>query len=151
MADRIHSRLDWAIWRRRLDRIACDSAIADPRDQAEHLLAFLDLIEQAPELSLLEGVIVPGAGVLEKALAIGACESAALAFVAPETGCMISRGGDGFHLASIALPGSAAEASAQAATMALAVLAALAGAIGDLASGSLRSGLGTPPASRLLH
>ncbi|HEY5677463.1 MAG TPA: hypothetical protein VIR81_11765 [Myxococcales bacterium] len=150
MADRIHQQLNWPDWRRRLRDLVCDSACAEPREQAFHLRRFLDIVGQAPDVALLAGIVSPSYSRLEAMIDCGACESAALAFVDPRTGCMISRGADGFHLASIALPGRHAEASASGATLALAVLGALATAIVGLAGGPVHAGAGIM-ASRLLH
>jgi len=151
MADRIHQQLTWPDWCRRLESLAIASATAEPDDQAGHLRNFHELVAYAPELALLEGVAVPGTALLESLLDCGACESAALAFVDSHTGCMVSRGGDGFHLASIALPGRGAEASASGTTMALAVLAALAAAIGSLAAARPKTKVQHSEAQQTLH
>jgi hypothetical protein len=150
MADRIHHQLTWPDWRRRLRDLVIDSACADADEQALHLRLFLDLVGKAPDVAVLAGIVAPSFSRLEAMIDCGACESAALAFVDPRTGCMISRGADGFHLASIALPGRQAEASASGATLALAVLGALATAIVGLAGGKVQAGAGMM-ASRLLH
>lgn len=150
MADRRHHQLTWPDWRRQLRDLASDSADADPREQVFHLRTFMELVGRAPDVALLAGIVAPSLSRLEALLDCGACESAALAFVDPRTGCMISRGADGFHLASIALPGRHAEASASGATLALAVLGALATAIVGLAGGPVQAGAGMM-ASRLLH
>jgi hypothetical protein len=150
MADRIHHQLTWPVWRRRLRDLVNDSACAEPDEQALHLRIFLDLVGQAPDVAVLAGIVTPNYARLEAMIDCGACESAALAFVDPRTGCMISRGADGFHLASIALPGRQAEASASGATLALAVLGALAAAVVGLGGGPMHAGPGVM-ASRLLH
>jgi len=145
MADRLHSRFEWADWRCRLEDFAGASATAEPGEQAFQLRDFHDLIANMPERMLLDGVTLPGRAVWEPLLACGAFETAALAFVGPRTGCMISRGAEGFNLASIALPGHGTDVSANGATIALAVLSALAGAIGALTLG------GPIPAKKLTH
>lgn len=150
MADRIHQHLTWPDWRRRLRDLASDSACAEPQEQGFHLRRFMELVGRAPDVAVLAGIVSPSASRLEAMIDCGACESAALAFVDPHTGCMVSRGADGFHLASIALPGWESEASASGATLALAVLGALATAIIGMAGGPVHSGAGVM-ASRLLH
>jgi len=150
MADRIHHDLTWPDWRRRLRDLATDSADAAPGEQAFHLRTFMDLVGRAPDAAVLAGIVTPCFARLEAMIDCGACESAALAFVDPSTGCMLSRGSDGFHLASIALPGRHAEASASGATLALAVLGALATAIVGLAGSPVQAGAGIM-VSRLLH
>jgi len=134
MADRTHEPASWGEWRRRIDALAFASACAETGEEARHLRAFHALVVDAPAVGLLGGVAAPSARRLEALIDCGAGESAALAFVDRDTGCMVSRGADGFHMASIALPGGTAEASARGATMALAVLAALSAAIGNLAA-----------------
>ena len=151
MADQMRRQFTWSDWRLRMDELAWRSACADADEQAWHLRTFHDLITRAPMQALLEGVALPSIARLEEMLGCGACESLALAFVDPRTGCMISRGADGFHLASIALPGRAAEASASGATLALAVLGALAGAITSLSTGHALPGANTAQSSQLLH
>ncbi|MBU6268079.1 MAG: hypothetical protein KGN34_11095 [Sphingomonadales bacterium] len=155
MADRLHSRFEWTDWRRRLDDIAGISAVAEPAEQAFLLRGFHDLMAHLPahllDPLLLDGVALPRAAAWERTLDCGAYETAALAFIGPRTGCMISRGSEGFHLVSIALPGRDAEVSASGATLALAVLAALASAIGNLTPAAPVLARETIHGSHLLH
>lgn len=151
MADRLHSRFEWADWRCRLEVVAAASATAEPGEQAVLLREFHDLIAHMPERLLLDGVALPGAIAWERLLDCHAYETAALAFVGPRTGCMISRGAEGFNLASIALPGRGLEVSANGATLALAVLSALAGAIGALTAVGAMPAKDRMHGSRLLH
>ncbi len=63
-------------------------------------------------------------GAIEAMLRAGACESAVLALIGAETSFMLSRGGSGSCLAAVVLPDGSEEMISQAATLALAMLAA---------------------------
>jgi hypothetical protein len=62
---------------------------------------------------------------IEAMLAAGAGEGAALSLLPQGAGYMLSRGANGEHLASVFLSGSDSEMTAQGATAALALVAAL--------------------------
>lgn len=73
--------------------------------------------------------MLPAAAAHEAMLASGSFESAALALLGADASFMLSRGGNGVCLASIALPGCTAEVTAEGTTPALALLAAQVSAI----------------------
>ncbi|MBU3991608.1 MAG: hypothetical protein KKA12_03510, partial [Alphaproteobacteria bacterium] len=73
----------------------------------------------------------PARARVEALLAAGAPESAALALIGGSAGYMLSRGGDGQHLASVVLPGRGEEVTAGGDTLALALIGALALALAE--------------------
>jgi len=84
-------------------------------------------------------------------LRAGAYESAALAVIGEGAGYMLSRGPSGSALASVILPGSEDEATAEASTPALALIAAHVAAILDDAETSAPRQQLAAPASVRLH
>ena len=151
MANALHPHLTLSEWHGRLDDLACDSVLAGADEQCLQLRAFHELMLRAPDWALLDGIVVPSTARVEELLRYQAFEAAALAFVDTRAGYMVSRGSGGLYIASVALSGHAAEASASGATLALALLAAIAAAIGNHAATHPRFERRLGEASRRLH
>lgn len=94
---------------------------------------------------------LPDSITFEALLTLRAYESAALALVSPQMGYILSRGGNGVAVASVALPLADQDTTACGATPALALLAALALSLGgeDQISASRSASLSSPPRQRL--
>lgn len=106
---------------------ACDAA---PRgDEARQVRAARALLSGAPEASSFCPELLPSEAAIETMLAAGAGESAVLAMLTPGTALLLSKGGDGAAMASVALPDRPVDHSATGETLALALLVALARAL----------------------
>ena len=95
-----------------------------PDEQADRIREAFSLLRQSAGKSKGARASLPDEFALETMLATGAYESAAIALLDRETGFMLSRGGNGTCLATIAAPGGAKESTAEACTLALALLSA---------------------------
>ncbi|MBU6269651.1 MAG: hypothetical protein KGN34_19050 [Sphingomonadales bacterium] len=127
----LHSplRMDTLTWSRRVALLAA-TACDVPADQEQTLLReALAILAMAPSLHAPRFAALPDADRFEELLAIGACESAALALLPADAAFILSRGSQGIILASVMLDGEDEEVAAEAATSGLALLAALAGAM----------------------
>ncbi|MFM5930491.1 MAG: hypothetical protein ACKOPQ_06250 [Novosphingobium sp.] len=111
--------------------LACSGSFAE--DETRRLREAFGLIHAAPAASLLAGVAVPDRAGFEFLVQAGAAESAALSLLGGDAGFMLSRGPEGRFLASVILPGRLEESSAGAETAALALMAALAVGLQDVA------------------
>jgi hypothetical protein len=111
--------------------LGLDSAHADATSEDRCVRDLHELLSRVPDLMLLEGVLMPGERRIESLIAVGAAGTATLEMLETTTGCMISRGSDGLYFASVVLPHRDRECSAAGATMALAIIAALAIALQD--------------------
>ena len=119
-------------WLHQLSELALSSSAASDGDEVRRLRAARALLARAPYPALLAGVSLPDPLVFEAMLDANATESAALSLLDSDCGIMISRSGDGDCLASVLLPGRSEEVTAAANTIALAVIAALSLALGDI-------------------
>ena len=113
-------------WRARLRDFAAECEDGRAADEADRIREAWVLCRMAPpsRRALLAGH--PDATMLQSLLAAGAVESAALALIGPAMGYMLSRGGNGTALASVIVPHAGIDHSAEGATPALALVAALA-------------------------
>lgn len=103
---------------------ACDAARRG--DEAAQVRAAHALLAGAPEASSYCPELMPSEAALDAMLAADAGESAALALLTPGTGVLLSKGGDGAAMATVALPGVGTDHSATGESLTLALLAALA-------------------------
>jgi len=106
-----------------------DCVASSPVEQADRIREAYLLFREMPEEFGLSVEAALDEFDLDALLMTGAYESVALAFLTPETCFMMSRGVNGNCLATVSLPGVAREMTAEAATLALALLAALASAV----------------------
>lgn len=118
-------------WRQRLAELALACAGSFAADEAARIGEACELLAHAPDRALLAGLAPPAPVVVKALLAAGAPESAALALFGGGAGYMLSRGGDGQHLASVVLPGRGEEVTAGGDTLALALIGALALALAE--------------------
>jgi hypothetical protein len=109
----------------RLGELGTACRISEPAGEADGIREAFHLLMLAPPGLLARLDIQSGEERIEAMLAAGACESAALALLPQGAGYMLSRGGNGEHLASVFLGGSDSEMTAHGATAALALIAAL--------------------------
>ncbi len=109
--------------------LACSGAFAC--EEARHLRACHALLQSAPASVLPWVDALPKLDRIEALLQAGAAESAALALLGDRCGYMLSRGPMGEALATIVLPGSTNECTANGDTLALAIAAALAQALSE--------------------
>ena len=112
-------------WRTRVSELcaACVEALA-PEGPAR-LREGLALLTLAPEASFVATAGLPSVASVEAMLACGAQESAALSLLPTGASYLLSRGEDNTCLASVVLPQTAEEVTAEGDSPALAVLAAL--------------------------
>lgn len=118
-------------WADRLSEMALACSGAFACEEASHLRACHALLLSAPESVLPWVKTLPAADRFEVLLKAGAVESAALGLLGDHCGYMLSRGAMGEALATVALPGAAHECTANGETLALAIAAALAQALGE--------------------
>lgn len=145
------SVMDHADWLDSLDCLSHAIAVAGPGQEIHLLRLFLDLAEQVPERALLQGLTPPDRSRIEAALAAGAVESAILILIGEDSGFCLSRGADGAPLASLLLPYQFEESTCGGASLGLACLGALVGALTcDLPQPRL-SALIEMPAGTVLH
>lgn len=126
MADRFsanHARSGWLVALRTL-AIAC--ADGEPEDVAHCLRDINTLLCEAPQIALTAGVLPLGSARMEALLAADAHDTAIMAMLDHGAGYMVSRGGDGQSLATVALPNALHDESGTGATPALALIGALA-------------------------
>ena len=109
--------------------LACSGAFAC--EQERHLRACHALLQAAPETVLPWVKALLATDRFEALLKAGAAESAALALLGDCCGYMLSRGPMGEALATVILPGSSNECTANGDTLALAIAAALAQALSE--------------------
>lgn len=121
-------------WRRRFAELAISCAGSYAEDEEERIRDALALLAAAPDPALIAGLVVPGRMQLDRMFASGAGASAALALFGGGSGYLLSRGGDGEHLASVVLPGAKTDVSACGDTLALALIGALSRALSETPS-----------------
>ena len=102
---------------------------SSPVEQADRIREAHFLFREISEESRLSVDATLDEFDLDALLMTGACESAALAFLTRDTSFMMSRGVNENYLATVSLPGGSREMTAEAGTLALALLAALASAL----------------------
>lgn len=127
-------RLSEPRWLAGIDGVIGDLQAGRCAGQAMLLRETMHLVMAAP--APLASWLGPIADVeaVEGMLAAGAEESAALALIPPQAGYMLSRGPNGVHLASVFMPGAGQEEyAAEGDTAALALLAAFANGLRDVA------------------
>ncbi len=115
-------------WRGRLARLSIQAASAEAEEGARWLRSAAILLALAPT----GGAAAPGGiagSAIEAMIRAGASDSAALALVPAGTSFMLSSAGDDQFLATVLMPGEDEEVSARGASLALALIAALAGAL----------------------
>ena len=118
-----------ALWQARMEDFLYDCAASARAEQADRVREAAQLFARPHADGLGLALRAPDVAAVEAMLACGAIESAVLALVSPEAGCLLSRGGNGVCLASIVLPDGSEEVTAEGSTMALALLAALVSAV----------------------
>lgn len=135
------------MWRRRLAELALASAGSFSGEQDNLLRELRALLAGAPRASLAAGLTVPSAERLDDLIELGAGESGLLGMFQGQGGYLISRGGGGQYLASVALPGCEDEVSVGGETLVLALIAALALALSERVDGAGQ--VSTSPAARV--
>lgn len=120
-----------AFWRARLMELADDCRDGAPAGEADRIHEAWNLLALAPDTGAIVPGMLPSETAIEAMLAARARESAALALLPEDAGYMISRGPGGVHMASVFLPGADSEHTAEAGSVAMAVIAALAEALAD--------------------
>ena len=132
--------LSGADWREQVGAL-CDSSMeAIGAEALARLRAGYTLLGRAPERdsALLQNL--PTSTAFEAMLACEALESAALSLLPRGSSYLLSRGADDFCLASVVLPHTTEEVTAEGATPPLALLAALCASLVMPAGGSSRRG-----------
>ncbi|MBN9143079.1 MULTISPECIES: hypothetical protein [unclassified Novosphingobium] len=143
--------MDRSDWFHRLDELARTIKEAQAGQEIHLLRLFLDLLDHAPETPLLQGLMPPSRDRIEAVLAVGAMESAAMILMGEDSGFCLSRGADGTPLASVLLPYRFAETTSGGASLTLACLGALAGALNGAQGQMAGSAQFDIPADTLLH
>ena len=136
-------------WRTRVRAFLRDCEQGAPDTQAQRLREAVAILSAEPEQRSAFTRAGLDMAILDGLIECGAFESAALAIIGEGTAFMLSRSGDNRCLATIADHG--VEATAEGATLALALLAAYAGALLAGAGGSARPHEPPPanPATRI--
>jgi len=129
MADRFHTPLSGANWRKALQGLVLACSGATPPEQAECLRGLRDTVSLAPDAAPLDGVRGADPVMFERLLDMGAYESAALSLLGRRAGYMLSGRGIGESLATVVLPGQDGDTHAPGATVALALVGAIAQAL----------------------
>lgn len=111
--------------------LAFDCAELPASEEGRLLRGLIETLRCASWPQSLAGLSLPEADELERLLASGAAESAALRLIGDEAGCMLSRGPGGLWIASVILPGHVTETNASGETLAMALAGALALALAD--------------------
>lgn len=122
-------RMDSRTWSRRVALLAATACDAAADQEVTLLREGLAILTVAPSLHAPRFAALPDSARFEKLLATGACMNAALALLPADAAFIVSRGNQGINLASVMLDGEDDEVAAEAATLGLALLAALAGAM----------------------
>lgn len=143
--------MDRSDWFQRLDELARTIKGAQAGQEIHLLRLFLDLLHHAPETLLLQGLMPPSRDRIEAVLAVGAMESAVMILMGEDSGFCLSRGADGMPLASVLLPYRFEETTSGGASITLACLGALAGALNGAQGQIAGSAQFDIPADTLLH
>ena len=124
-----HPRIDNRTWNRRVATLAVDAAGAHASEEARLLREARALLAMAPAVLAGRFARLPRPVAFEAMISCGAGESAAMALLPADAAYIVSRGGNGVHLASVIFDGMDEEVAAEAPTGGLAMLAAMAGAL----------------------
>ncbi len=126
-------------WHYELMELALTSAGAFAGEEGRQVRALHSLFARAPERAQRAGLTLPDPGRVNSLIAAGAGACAILALFGGPAGYLVSRGGGGQYMASVVLPGAAEEVTASGDSLALALIGALALALGqaDPAAGML--------------
>lgn len=119
---------DLEIWREGLRDLLDDCAGSTPLEEASRIREAARMFEDAQSTTLETTVAKVDFARLEQLLAADAMESAVLSLLGPKVPFMLSRG-NGSCLATVLVPEEGGEVMAEAATMALALLAAYVSAL----------------------
>lgn len=141
-------RLDWF---RKLGGLGSAIAGAEAGEEGHLLRQFLDLAEQVPDQTLLQGMAPPNRERIDAAVSVGAMESAVLMLMGADSGFCLSRGADGAPLASVLLPYQFEESTSGGASLGLACLGALIGALNGKPAHNTIPSQFEIPADKLLH
>lgn len=117
------------VWYARIGTLVRDLCDAEAVEEPRLLRQAIGLFLMAPAGQKARFAKLPTVHQLEALIAVGAGESAALSLLPDNAAYIVSRGGNGVHLASVLLDGVDEEVAAEAATAGLAVLAAFTGAL----------------------
>lgn len=143
--------MDRSDWLHRMEGLGCAIAGACSGQEIYLLRLFLDLAERVPDRTLLQGMMPPDRHRVEAAISAGALESAALFLMGDDSGFCLSRGADGRPLASVLLPYQFEECTSGGASLGLACLGALVGALTNDVPQPVAMSQFEVPASTLLH
>lgn len=138
--------MDQAV-RRRFAELALACAGSFAGDEAARIRDLCGLLSVVPDLARMAGFPPPDFARVETLISAGAPESAVLALFGGEAGYLLSRGGSGQHLASVALPGATDDVTASGDTLALALIGALALALSEAVGAVAIASPGTAPLS----
>lgn len=120
-------------WLGAMYELSLHCADDQPSDARERARDFNALLVLAPDPLLIDGLQPINASRLDELLTVDAAETAVMAMFDQGAGYMLSRGGDGQSLATVALPSPQRERSGAGATPALALIGALALSLADTA------------------
>ncbi len=126
------------IWAQRLGEIAHEASAAFACDELRHLRALFALVNADSRGCTVAGLTVCDPAVMESLFIAGACDSAALALLGGSSGYMISRGSAGEFMATVVLPGYAEEQTGSGDSLTLALVSAIALALGVGADSGFR-------------
>lgn len=140
-----------ADWLFQLEGLSMAISAADAGQEADLLRLFLDLADDVPDPGMMQGLMPPDRERIEAALKAGAMESAVLILMGRESGFCLSRGADGSPLATVLLPDHFEECTSGGASLGLACLGALIGALVNSPVGITNHPAFEIPANTLLH
>ncbi|PEQ13874.1 hypothetical protein B2G71_06105 [Novosphingobium sp. PC22D] len=127
-------------WLGQLDELSLACLGSPAEQEADRLREFNELLYQAPETELIEGLRPASQPRLEALIEAQALDSALLAML-DSVAYMVSGSGQGGCMATVVLPGVEHEQSAAAPTLTLATISALAQALAEAASETTKSPL----------
>lgn len=129
MAERNMGAFAQREWFDALRDLSLCCAVGEPDEAHDRVREINALLLVAPARSLIDGLRPIAVSRIEALINADACETAVLGMLVSGAGFLLSRGGDGQSLATIALPGGQREASGAGASPALALIGALAQAL----------------------
>jgi hypothetical protein len=113
-------------WSQTLETLIDWLALNDTLGDAVVVRRLMDVLERAPHPALLGGLHSIDAATVDRLLSADAADALVLRLIGAQSGFLASRGASGEHLVSVVLAGQATESSAAGATLARAVVCALA-------------------------
>ncbi|MBB4859976.1 hypothetical protein HNO88_003309 [Novosphingobium chloroacetimidivorans] len=134
MPERNSGMLAHGEWLDALRDLSLCCAVSEGDEAQDRVREINALLLVAPARSLIDGLRPIGVARVEALIDAGACETAIMTMLEAGAGFLLSRGSDGQSLATVALPGSAHEASGAGASPTLALVGALADALASTAS-----------------